>query len=218
MSTQLTLNLSCTPKTHSVNTQGTPRLTKYYQHLANPSLKTLLPERIFKLISSRPASLCNFLDAPGLSLAPSSSYSGRRNGNIGLEDEKTDVWTSDDTRIVYRNYATLYFVFVVDGSESELGVLDLIQVRLYPSQSLMFVIWNAYVLLCITAVQVFVESLDRAFENVCELDLVFHFDEVHSEFLTSLHTISTNSPNYPPLRQGPSHTCGSDTRWVGVGD
>lgn len=28
--------------------------------------------------------------------------------------------------------------------------------------------------------QVFVESLDRAFENVCELDLVFHFDEVRS--------------------------------------
>jgi len=28
-------------------------------------------------------------------------------------------------------------------------------------------------------IQVFVESLDRAFENVCELDLVFHFDEVH---------------------------------------
>lgn len=23
------------------------------------------------------------------------------------------------------------------------------------------------------------ESLDRTFENVCELDLVFHFDEVH---------------------------------------
>jgi AP-3 complex subunit sigma len=28
--------------------------------------------------------------------------------------------------------------------------------------------------------QVLVESLDRAFKNVCELDLVFHFDEVHS--------------------------------------
>lgn len=26
--------------------------------------------------------------------------------------------------------------------------------------------------------QVFVESLDRSFENVCELDLIFHFDEV----------------------------------------
>jgi len=27
--------------------------------------------------------------------------------------------------------------------------------------------------------QVFVEALDRAFENVCELDLVFNFDEAH---------------------------------------
>lgn len=33
-------------------------------------------------------------------------------------------------RVVYRLYATLYFVFVVDGAESELGVLDLIQVSL----------------------------------------------------------------------------------------
>ncbi|KAG2063056.1 hypothetical protein BDR04DRAFT_1131148 [Suillus decipiens] len=55
-------------------------------------------------------------------------------------------------RIVYRNYATLHFVFVVDGGESELGILDLIQV--------------------------FVEGLDWHFENVCELDLAFHFDEV----------------------------------------
>ena len=33
-------------------------------------------------------------------------------------------------------------------------------------------------------IQVFVESLDRAFENVCELDLIFHFDEVgrHSRY------------------------------------
>ena len=32
-------------------------------------------------------------------------------------------------RVVYRSYATLYFVFVVDVAESELGILDLIQVR-----------------------------------------------------------------------------------------
>jgi len=57
-------------------------------------------------------------------------------------------------RVIYRNYATLWFVFVVDEGESELGILDLIQV--------------------------FVESLDRSFESVCELDLVFHFDEVHA--------------------------------------
>ena len=33
-----------------------------------------------------------------------------------------------DFRLVYRHYATLYFVFCVDSSESELGILDLIQV------------------------------------------------------------------------------------------
>ena len=72
--------------------------------------------------------------------------------------------------MVYRNYATLYFVFVVDSAESELGILDLIQVR--PD---ICGVDNR----CLSIrVQVFVESLDRAFENVCELDLVYHFDEV----------------------------------------
>ena len=28
--------------------------------------------------------------------------------------------------------------------------------------------------------QVFVETLDRCFENVCELDLIFHVDKVHN--------------------------------------
>lgn len=41
----------------------------------------------------------------------------------------------------------------MDSSESELGILDLIQV--------------------------FVETLDKCFENVCELDLIFHSDSVH---------------------------------------
>ena len=34
----------------------------------------------------------------------------------------------DELRVIYRHYATLYFVLVVDQSESELGILDLIQV------------------------------------------------------------------------------------------
>lgn len=66
----------------------------------------------------------------------------------------------DDVRIIYRHYATLYFIFVVDESESELGILDLIQV---------------IAILIDTNVQVFVESLDHSFPNVCELDLVRPF-------------------------------------------
>ena len=42
---------------------------------------------------------------------------------------KTRRWRPDDElRVIYRHYATLYFVLVVDQSESELGILDLIQV------------------------------------------------------------------------------------------
>ncbi|XP_016309309.1 AP-3 complex subunit sigma-1-like [Sinocyclocheilus anshuiensis] len=59
-----------------------------------------------------------------------------------------------DNKLIYRHYATLYFVFCVDSSESELGILDLIQVL--------------------------VETLDKCFENVCELDLIFHVDKVHN--------------------------------------
>lgn len=36
-----------------------------------------------------------------------------------------------DSKVIYRHYATLYFVFVVDSSESELGILDLIQVGVH---------------------------------------------------------------------------------------
>jgi AP-3 complex subunit sigma len=104
---------------------------------------------------------------------------------------------------VYRSYATLHFVFVVDGAESELGILDLIQVR---SQTVLVV-----VRLFLCCLQVFVESLDRAFENVCELDLVFHFDEVTNNsntFVTGYDKYLLGSP-YP----GRDHP-----RRIGLGD
>jgi AP-3 complex subunit sigma len=56
-----------------------------------------------------------------------------------------------DNKLIYRHYAILYFVFCMDSSESELGTLDLIQM--------------------------FVEALDKCFENVCELDLIVHVDK-----------------------------------------
>ncbi|XP_045864145.1 AP-3 complex subunit sigma-2 isoform X3 [Meles meles] len=80
----------------------------------------------FHLVLKRDDNICNFLEGGSL---------------IGGSDYK----------LIYRHYATLYFVFCVDSSESELGILDLIQV--------------------------FVETLDKCFENVCELDLIFHMDK-----------------------------------------
>ncbi|KAG0288834.1 hypothetical protein BGZ96_007433 [Linnemannia gamsii] len=107
---------------------GTAAGGKIVGSRADIATQQALIKEIFQLISKRPDTVCNFL-------------------------EGSQMLGGQDTRVIYRHYATLYFVFVVDESESELGILDLIQV--------------------------FVESLDRCFENVCELDLIFHFKEVH---------------------------------------
>lgn len=96
-------------KTLTVNTSGVPRLTKFYTPLYKAQRSIV--QKIFSLIAPRPAGLCNFLDAPELEAF------------LGPRTEDNERW-----RVVYRNYATLYFVFVVDGAESELGILDLIQV------------------------------------------------------------------------------------------
>ena len=89
-----------------------------------------------------------------------------------------------DARLIYRHYATLYFVFAVDSAESELGILDLIQVRCATrgwdaglvASSLTPCAWTSARVG--SGAQVFVESLDKCFENVCELDLIFHVDKV----------------------------------------
>ncbi len=113
-----------------INNHGQPRLTKFYEHDQIPfSSRETIVREVFQLVSKRTDTVCNFLEGYG------SAHWGR------------------DIRLIYRHYATLFFVFAVDESESELGVLDLIQV--------------------------FVESLDKCFENVCELDLIFHSDKVH---------------------------------------
>ncbi|KAL7624574.1 Sigma-adaptin 3A [Parahypoxylon ruwenzoriense] len=56
--------------------------------------------------------------------------------------------------VTYRHYATLYFIIISTSTESPLALLDLIQV--------------------------YVESLDKLFENVCELDLIFNFETLHA--------------------------------------
>eukprot|EP01092_Planopodium_desertum_P009691 TRINITY_DN4208_c0_g1_i1.p1 TRINITY_DN4208_c0_g1~~TRINITY_DN4208_c0_g1_i1.p1 ORF type:complete len:168 (+),score=5.19 TRINITY_DN4208_c0_g1_i1:64-567(+) len=108
------------------NNYGKPRLSKFYDKSGEKKQLDIIRE-CFTLISRRSDKACNFLDGKGM--------------------------FGKGTKLIYRHYATLYFVFVVDESESELAILDLIQV--------------------------FVEALDKCFENVCELDLIFHMDRVN---------------------------------------
>ncbi|KAI5776607.1 clathrin adaptor complex small chain-domain-containing protein [Geopyxis carbonaria] len=120
------------------NNQGAPRLTKFYSQIEVPLQQRLLSQ-IFSLISNRSPSACNFLPLPPL-LAGSNSW------NTSDADEPLTL--------LYRHYATLYFIVISDSLESPLGLLDLIQV--------------------------FVQALDQLFENVCELDLIFNFETLHA--------------------------------------
>jgi AP-3 complex subunit sigma len=60
----------------------------------------------------------------------------------------------NDYKLVYRHYATLYFVVMIDSTESEYDIYEVIHL--------------------------FVQCLDQSFENVCELDLIFHSDKVNN--------------------------------------
>merc|ERR1711974_466028 len=127
-----------------VNNHGKPRLSKFFDYHSVDEQQKLIRE-CFNLVSKRSDLMCNFV-------------------------EGGDQWGSD-TKLIYRHYATLYFVFCVDSSESELGILDLIHI--------------------------FVEALDKSFENVCELDLIFHADKVHhilDELVMGGMVLETNLP------------------------
>lgn len=129
-----------------VNNQGKPRLLRFYDGTAHERQQYIL-QRVYQLVSSRPdASSCCFADF-------------------------SDVM-GPGARVIYRHFATLYFVFITDALESELGILDLIQV--------------------------FVQVLDACFENVCELDLIYHFDKANfilDEIVVGGLVIETNVEN-----------------------
>ena len=109
------------------NHYGKPRLTKFYSHYNVNKQQQIICES-YQLVSHRTDNQCNFLGGG-------------------------TVLGHSDITLIYRHYTSLYFVVCADSSESELGILDLIQV--------------------------FAETLDKSFKNLSELDLIFHADKAH---------------------------------------
>jgi hypothetical protein len=73
---------------------------------------------------------------------------------------------------VYRRYASLYFIIGVDPEENELAILELIH----------FI----------------VETFDKYFSNVCELDIMFNIDKAHmliDEIVMNGNIVETNQRN-----------------------
>mmetsp|Transcript_29471 Transcript_29471/g.44538 ORF Transcript_29471/g.44538 Transcript_29471/m.44538 type:complete len:160 (-) Transcript_29471:96-575(-) len=127
-----------------INNQGKARVARFYNDVAVDRQKNII-SNLFRIVSRRADDSCCCF----------------------AQDE---TLFGPDQKIIYRHFATLYFVFVADAAESELGVLDLIQV--------------------------FVQVLDSCFENVCELDLIYHFDRVNyilDEIVMSGMVLETNA-------------------------
>ncbi|GMG55691.1 unnamed protein product [Ambrosiozyma monospora] len=58
-----------------------------------------------------------------------------------------------DSKIIYRRYASLFFICSVDNDDNELITLDIIQR--------------------------YVEIMDKSYGNVCELDIIFNFQTAY---------------------------------------
>ncbi|VDO15182.1 unnamed protein product [Rodentolepis nana] len=94
--------------------------------------------------------------------------------NYRIIPKRKRLLKDSEYRVIYRQYSTIYIIICVDLSESEFGVLDLIQV--------------------------FVDLLDRTFENVFELDIVFNSDKVHfllNELVCGGIVLETNCAEIP---------------------
>eukprot|EP00457_Paulinella_chromatophora_P017670 gb/GEZN01018760.1/.p1 GENE.gb/GEZN01018760.1/~~gb/GEZN01018760.1/.p1 ORF type:complete len:150 (-),score=17.55 gb/GEZN01018760.1/:233-682(-) len=77
-----------------------------------------------------------------------------------------------DYKCIYRRYASLFFIVGVDHTENELSILELIH--------------NL------------VETLDKYFENVCELDIMFNIERAHfilEEMVMNGRITETNKAN-----------------------
>ncbi|OVA08514.1 Adaptor protein complex [Macleaya cordata] len=70
-----------------------------------------------------------------------------------LEGEICSFVEHRNYKVVYRRYASLFFLVGVDDDENELAILEFIHLL--------------------------VETMDRHFGNVCELDIMFHLEKVH---------------------------------------
>ena len=81
-------------------------------------------------------------------------YANIHSPGSGTSKSPTTEHNDTPSLVTYRHYATLYFIIISTSTESPLALIDLIQV--------------------------YVEALDRLFENVCELDLIFNFETLHA--------------------------------------
>ncbi|KAL7096851.1 hypothetical protein ACP275_10G106200 [Erythranthe tilingii] len=137
-----------------VNKQGQTHLAQYYEYLNLDERRALEAEIVRKFTD------CGL--APWIWLMVG-----------GLAVNNAFFWMCSfvehrNNKVVYRRYASLFFLVGVDNEENELGILEFIHLL--------------------------VETMDRHFGNVCELDIMFHLEKAQ-EMVMSGCVVETSKAN-----------------------
>jgi AP-3 complex subunit sigma len=111
-----------------INENGDIRLARAYVEMSQ-DVRNRLAHELFRLVSTRTPNLCNMFPGDGLT-----SYEFKRKVSV-----------------VYRGYATLYVITIVDECENTLSILDIIHT--------------------------FVQVLNGCFKDVSEVQLAFNPDK-----------------------------------------
>lgn len=88
---------------------------------------------------------------------------------LARSDDQCPFMEFKNFKVIYRRYASLLFIVGVDSDENELSILEFIHTL--------------------------VETLDRYFSSVCELDIMFNLDKVHmilDEMIMNGQIVETN--------------------------
>jgi AP-1 complex subunit sigma 1/2 len=131
--------------------QGKVRLSKWYI-TAPPRERARLTRDLCAAVLGRPLrGTCNVIEGCDASSSP--LLGPLPSGGTGGGAYPGSEGACAPAKIVYRRYASLYFVAGIDGGDNELLALE--------------------------GIHLLVEALDLYFGNVCELDLVFNFHKAH---------------------------------------
>ncbi|KAL0702912.1 hypothetical protein Bca4012_059034 [Brassica carinata] len=133
-----------------VNKQGQTRLAQYYEWLTLEERRALEGEIVRKCLARNDQQ--GLLDLIDVEFLCSSIVLNIYVDVLAL-DKQCSFVEHRNYKIVYRRYASLFFMVGVDDDENELAILEFIHLL--------------------------VETMDKHFGNVCELDIMFHLEKAH---------------------------------------
>ena len=136
-----------------VNKQGCTRLARYADASLSPSARAALEGEIVRKCLARSDKLVSREGEERGRERGAGARAMRPSPSPPFLPPQCSFVDHGDHRVVYRRYASLFFLVGVDAAENELAALEFIHAL--------------------------VEALDRHFGAVCELDIMFNLETVH---------------------------------------